>query len=379
MFHDIYLGALKESPLPPLMRHGSTTLALLTDIIIGGPRGRRREGDVPVEVLESILSLLNLRDNIRSSAVCRRWLAAAVSVRRPNRPPLLMYFPKHSDLHEFYDPSDRRTHRLVLPELRGCRILYAKDRWLLLARPSTLNVFFFCPYTRETIALPELRILYQKVAFSSAPTSPDCVVFAVAYDMFDSIISIRTCRPGATHWNSWAYNHPRQFIRSTWHQVVFSSARIYCLHISGQVGVFNRENDTWKVYVTPPNNLSVRSRWSDKFMAEHNGEMYVVRCCAATNPVIYRFNEGNETWTEVGSLGGMTLFANASSSLVRTDLVGKLAGNVVFPKVLLYGSRCVTYFPNHGRYYPRNQLYNWDDEQSDSVWIDAPADASIFL
>ncbi|GFP99021.1 F-box/kelch-repeat protein at1g57790 [Phtheirospermum japonicum] len=350
----------------------------LADIITGGPSGWQRECDVPADVLESILSQLNLRDNIRASAVCRRWLAAAVSVRRSNRPLLLMYFSKYGDLHEFYDPSDRRMHQLVLPELSGSRILYAKGSWLLLARPGTWDIFFFCPYTRETIALPELRTQYQKVAFSCAPTSPDCVVFAVIHINF-YVISVRTCRPGATQWNALGY--PQHHLRSPWHhQVVFSGSCFYCLSVAGQVGVFNPVNNKWKVYVAPAPkcslDLSFENRWSAKFMAEHDGEIYVVCTRAAENPVIYRFDG---TWTEVGSLGGITLFANASSSLVRTDLLGKMAGNVVFPKVLLYGRRCVTYFPSHGRYYPRNRLYSWEDEQLDSVWIDAPDDASIFL
>ncbi|KAL3623410.1 hypothetical protein CASFOL_032226 [Castilleja foliolosa] len=353
----------------------------LTDVMIGVQSGRERECDVPAEVLEFILSQLNLRDNIRASAVCRRWLTAAVSVRLSNRRSLLMCFPKHGDLHEFYDPSDRKTYHLDLPELRGSRILYAKGNWLLLGRPSTQelqDVFFFCPYTREMIMLPKLPIEYQKVAFSCAPTSSDCVVFAVI-----SIFFIHTCHPGETEWNVLVYHNPQEeSIRNPWHhQIVFSNAHIYLLNVFGQVGCFNLANNTWKAYTFPAPkctlDLPFENRWSAKFMAEHDGKIYVICTCAAENPVIYRFDG---TWTEVVSLGGMTLFANASSSLARTGLAGKLAGNVVFPKILLYGRRCVTYYPSSGRYYPRNQLYNWnEEEQMDNVWIDAPNDASIFL
>lgn len=113
------------------------------------------EGDtqpeLPTELLEVILSQLRLRDNIRASAVCKRWQTVAVSVRRANKPPWLMFFPKFGDLYEFYDPSQRKTYWLELAELHGSRICYANDGWLLLYKPRTQSVFFFRPYTRVII------------------------------------------------------------------------------------------------------------------------------------------------------------------------------------------------------------------------------------
>lgn len=111
---------------------------------------------VPMEILELILSRLNLRENIRASAVCKQWLAVSVSVRVANKPPWLMFFPKFGDLVEFYDPSVRQTYSVELPELRGSRLCYAKDGWLLLYKPRTLRVLFFNPYTKNVINLPRL-------------------------------------------------------------------------------------------------------------------------------------------------------------------------------------------------------------------------------
>ncbi|GFP99023.1 F-box/kelch-repeat protein at1g57790 [Phtheirospermum japonicum] len=298
-----------------------------------------------------------------------------------------MYFPKHGDLHEFYDPSDRRMHLLELPELRGSRILYAKGSWLLLVRLKNFVIFFFCPYTREMFTLTRLRPGHHVVAFSAPPTSPDCIVFAI-YHLLASSIIVGTCRPGATKWDAFIYDNDQQYMSRTWNQVIFSNARFYCMNVSGQVGVFNPESNTWGLYYTPAPkymlNLSFHYRWSAKFMAEHDGEIYVVCCSAAANPVIYRLDRVNKTWTEMMSLGRMAIFANARSSLSGTDLVGRMAGKmagcVVFSKVLLHGRQCVMYSPRRGRYYPANRFHNWNEEEPfDSVWIDAPDDASIFL
>ncbi|KAJ8532704.1 hypothetical protein K7X08_015593 [Anisodus acutangulus] len=153
----------------------------------GGGSAEEREGAdeqnslfcVPIEILEQILSRLNLKENIRASAVCKKWLAASISVRVANKAPWLMFFPKFGDLVEFYDPSVRQTYSIELPELCGSRLCYAKDGWLLLYKPRTLRVFFFNPYTKNVINLPRLELTYQIVAFSEAPTSPDCVAYRI--------------------------------------------------------------------------------------------------------------------------------------------------------------------------------------------------------
>ncbi|KAL3839284.1 hypothetical protein ACJIZ3_023875 [Penstemon smallii] len=145
--------------------------------------------------------MYNFTYNIRASAVCKSWLAVAISVRISDKPPWLMFFPKFGDLYEFYDPSKRKTYWLELPELHGSRICYAKDGWLLLCKPRTQRVFFFCPYTREMIKMPNLELTYQIVAFSASPTSPDCMLFTVKH-VSPTVVAVSTCRPGATEWTT---------------------------------------------------------------------------------------------------------------------------------------------------------------------------------
>ncbi|OMO82255.1 hypothetical protein CCACVL1_12008 [Corchorus capsularis] len=91
--------------------------------------------DLPVELLELIMSHLTLEDNIRASAVCQRWHKVAISVRV------------------------------------------------------------------ETIKLPRFELTYQIVAFSCAPTSPNCVVFTIKH-ISPTIVAISTCHPGASKWDT---------------------------------------------------------------------------------------------------------------------------------------------------------------------------------
>ncbi|KAE9612380.1 putative F-box domain-containing protein [Lupinus albus] len=83
--------------------------------------------DLPVELLELIFSRLTLDNNIRASAVCKSWNSVATAVRVLNQSPWLMYFPKFGDCYDFYDPVQRNTYSLQLPELSGSRVCYTKD------------------------------------------------------------------------------------------------------------------------------------------------------------------------------------------------------------------------------------------------------------
>ncbi|KAI3471926.1 hypothetical protein Pfo_028614 [Paulownia fortunei] len=215
----------------------------------GQPDEQQTQSELPTELLELILSQLTLRDNIRASAVCKRWLAVAIS---------------------------RKTYWLELPELHGSRICYAKDGWLLLYKPRTQSVFFFCPYTRELIDLPSLELTYQIVAFSAAPTSPSCILFTVKH-VSPTVVAVSTCRPGATEWATVNYQNRLPFVSSIWNKLVFCKGLFYCLSLTGWLGVYNPEKSTWAVHSVPPpkcpENFFVKNWWKGKFMAEHNGDI----------------------------------------------------------------------------------------------------------
>ncbi|KAK4487275.1 hypothetical protein RD792_006114 [Penstemon davidsonii] len=102
-------------------------------------------------MLEDIISRLELEDNIRVSTVCKSWLATAISVRVSNKPPWLTVFPRSGKLYKFYDPSQRKTYCIELPEMDETKVGLAKEGWLLLSKPIIRKIFFYCPYTQELI------------------------------------------------------------------------------------------------------------------------------------------------------------------------------------------------------------------------------------
>ncbi|KAG8374114.1 hypothetical protein BUALT_Bualt11G0097200 [Buddleja alternifolia] len=354
-----------------------------TSVPTGQPLLKESELDLPNELLEKILSQLNLRDNIRASAVCIRWNTVATSVRVADKAPWVMLPPKSGDFYEFYDPSERQRHFLELPELRGSRFSYAKDGWLLMYKPKTNGIFFFCPYTRELIELPNLRLTYQIAAFSASPKCPSCVIFTVKH-VSPTVVSVSTCHPGATQWTTINYQTTHPFYSSIRNKIVFCKDLFYCLSLCGRVGVYNPEDNTWAVLSAPPprfpENFILGGEWlRGKFMAEHNGDIFFIHT-SAEKPSIFKLDQLNAVWVEMGILGGMTFFVNFLCSHVRTDLLGKMRNSIYFPKARFHGKRCVSYSFDNGRYYPLNQNRDWSGlEPYRSIWIEAPEDLSAFL
>ncbi|CAH9071651.1 unnamed protein product [Cuscuta epithymum] len=339
--------------------------------------------ELPREILEIIIGHLNLMDNIRASAVCKTWNSVARFVRVSNKPPWLMFLPKFGDLVDFYDPSLRKTYSVELPELRSSRLCYTKDGWLLLYKPRTQRVLFFNPYSRQLINLPKLELTYQIVAFSAAPTSPKCIVFTVKH-ISPTLVAISTCFPGATEWTTEHYQNRLPFVSSIWNKLVFCNGLFYCLSLTGWLGVYNPEQHSWVVRVVPPprcpENFFVKNWWKGKFMAEHNGDIYVIYTCSSANPVIYKLDQANRVWVGVQTLSGLTLFASFLSSQARTDVLGLMRNSIYFSKVRFYGRRCISYSLDHDRYYPRKQCYDWGEQDPfESIWIEPPEDLSAFV
>ncbi|KAH7866640.1 hypothetical protein Vadar_023092 [Vaccinium darrowii] len=79
-----------------------------------------------------------------------------------------------------FHPLYKDTYRMDIPELSGAFLRYSKNGWLLMSR-GRHSVFFFNPFTKAKIDLPDLphNFNFTTISFSSAPTSSNCMVFVV--------------------------------------------------------------------------------------------------------------------------------------------------------------------------------------------------------
>ncbi|KAK6942592.1 F-box domain [Dillenia turbinata] len=345
------------------------------DFMEEGEKTRKQEqktwSGLPTELLELIISRLGLEDNIRVSAVCKSWQSAAIAVRFVNQSPWLMYFPKSGKVFEFFDPARRKSYSVELPELIASCVCYSKDGWLLLCRPRKSLVFFFNPFNRELIKLPKFEVSNQIVAFSSAPTSAGCIIFTIKH-IGATVVAISTCCPGATEWTTAHYPNRMPFVSSIWNKLVFCNGLFFCLSLTGWLGVFDPKERTWEVLVVPPPkcpaNFFGKNWWKGKFMAEYEGELLVIYTCSSENPIVFKLDQTNLVWEEMGTLNGATLFASFLSSHSRTDLPGIMRNSVYFSKCLYSSSSCLTisFLQVH---YPDELAPEHDDGCFDSVGV----------
>ncbi|KAF2582758.1 hypothetical protein F2Q70_00009221 [Brassica cretica] len=161
--------------------------------------------DLPSSLLEVIMSRLVLKENIIASASCKSWCEAALSVRVVEKHPWLLSFSKRSSLFELHDPVQSKSYTLNLPELAEATVRYSSHSWLLMHASTTKDLFFFNPFTQELISLPKSTLPFQAIAFSSPPTSDNCVVVALNFKLRQHYVTISTCHPGATEWITEAF------------------------------------------------------------------------------------------------------------------------------------------------------------------------------
>ncbi|KFK34901.1 hypothetical protein AALP_AA5G208300 [Arabis alpina] len=219
--------------------------------------------DLPSDLLQLIISLLPLKDNIRASTVCKKLQEACVSGRVVDKTPWLIYFSKIDDgSYELYDPSMQKKQLL-----------------------------FFNPFTRDRIPVPSLGMAYdQRMAFSCAPTSTSCLLFTVSNVTLNNYITVKTCSPNAKEWTSYVFRERLPPNYNNIEQIVFANGR-------------------------PPRHPGSNGC----FMTEHQGKMFLVYMYNHMNPTVLKLDDTSLEWTEIKTLGGLTIYASALCSESRAE------------------------------------------------------------
>lgn len=337
--------------------------------------------ELPLELLSSVMSYLEIKDNVRASVVCKSWYEAAVSVRVINQPPWLMYFFKSRNSYEFYNPSNCKKHTMELPKsLDGFIVRYSRDGWLLMSKNISSDFVLFNPFTMDLVVLPYLELWYgyQLVGFSCAPTSSSCVVFTIK-DYDPGHVTIRTWNPGETAWTSTQVGS--QFLDVKHNYVVFSNGLFYCLNLRNCLAVFDPSLRTWNVLdVLPPkcpDEIDDESWYEGKFMVGYKGDIFLLCTFGNEDPLVFKLDLRRGIWEKKENLGSLTFFASTKSCESRTYIPkGMLRNSIYFPKLCYNETRCVTYSFDEGRYHPCEHNLDWGKlHSSENIWIEATENA----
>lgn len=138
--------------------------------------------DLPDDILCDIFSRLFAGDRVVFRSVCRSLnsvspLPDTLGGRQTKLDlacgPYLMFMDK------IFHPIYSKSHHLEFPHMPGTIVRCARDDWLLMAQGSK-GMFFFNPFTKEKVTLPDITGLMHigSVYFSSPPTSTDWKIVA---------------------------------------------------------------------------------------------------------------------------------------------------------------------------------------------------------
>ncbi|KAL5972468.1 hypothetical protein ACLOJK_039272 [Asimina triloba] len=137
-------------------------------------------------------------------------------------------------LHLFRVDFIRLTsdHHLLFPKAVGYSCIEA-----------TTLVFLFDPFTKEKIQLPDFEFgnFLSYVSSSSSPTSPGCIIFAVAY-YYCKAMSFYIYHRGDISWTEQSIDNEDDPVK-----VCFSNPVFYILAHEGRLGVYHPEESTWTI------------------------------------------------------------------------------------------------------------------------------------
>ncbi|XP_026451399.1 F-box/kelch-repeat protein At1g57790-like [Papaver somniferum] len=222
------------------------------------------------------------------------------------------------------------------------------------------------------------------MSFSSLPTCPDCVAFAV--ERIDGKeISIYSTKRGSRHWRYLVSENFDDSFVPCFNNPGFFRTGFFCLDYSGTLGccvVNDRDNNhglDWKVYNKP------LKQFNDAFpcyLVECNGNLLLVNIGPIGETVgVFRLDQTNKVWVKVESLGKHMLFISSTSSCSAiAPPNSQMENKVYFPRLHKDGKGVLFYSLDTCRYHYsiRAQQNNIDaatnfydtKEMCNSTWIE---------
>ncbi|XP_014517464.1 F-box protein At3g56470-like [Vigna radiata var. radiata] len=251
---------------------------------------------MPHDLLSKIADELELMDFLSFRCVCKDWHIASSKVSHEDKsskcePWFLVYEGEGSQCSLL--SSKHKRYISHIPELEGAECLASCEGWLLLFREGSL--FFFCPFSKAKIDLPNCpigEVTDHVAAFSSAPTGQNCTVVVLNCLSNFELQLFMICR-GEKAWTRHSYEG---FNFITMRTALFYEGDEFHF-LDGEYGLvsFRSKSSEWKrYYVTrstapSPNAVVLKYRISENFFQHHNNNGEVT------------FLEANDSISTVGT------------------------------------------------------------------------------
>ncbi|XP_022746565.1 F-box protein At3g56470-like [Durio zibethinus] len=333
---------------------------------------------LPVDILNLIIRRLpKIIDQIYFRFVCKNWHLAKVPQYEGNVPWLLGLqwdFDINNggamtQLSSFHIPSPNNQFHITKSivkkeeEFFGAGICASKYGWLLLQKSN--KSFFYSPFSRKAIKLPNMEINFNRATFSSSPTSPDCICFVIESSKSIAKIRISICSPGGLEWRTIAVDGFKRAVED----VVYSNGCFYCVFSGGVLGAFYVAGRDWRVLTDMEPIIGIQF-WARSQLVESNGELLLV--CRSTNFHVFRFDWSEMGWIEIHKLGNQALFLGCTSFAIAAEW----KTSALADRIYYHGECHRSYF----YYLPTNKKYACEDfypwvvhDAMERVWIEPPS------
>ncbi|XVF56789.1 hypothetical protein PTKIN_Ptkin06aG0148400 [Pterospermum kingtungense] len=339
--------------------------------------GCRPWSDLPVEILNLIIRRLSMIiDQIRFRLVCKNWHLAEVPEYESNVP-WLLGFLWHFDLGvgdamtqliSFHIPSPNNqcqiTKNIVKEELElfGAGICASKYGWLLLQQSD--KAFFYSPFSGKAIKLPNMEINFNRATFSSSPTSPDCICFAIQSSKSSDKIRFSICSPGNLEWCTIEVDGFNKAVED----VVYSNGNFYCVFSGGVLGAFYVASCHWSM-LTCMEPIIEMQVWSRSRLVESNEELLLV--CCSKDFHVFRFNWAKMGWRKINKLANQALFLCCSSFAAAAEgNTSALADRIYYHS---NQHRSCFYDLHTKKRYACEDFYPWVlHDATETIWIQPP-------
>ncbi|KAJ4744482.1 F-box protein family-like [Rhynchospora pubera] len=281
--------------------------------------------DIPLDLLELLLTHLSLVDSLRLFTVCKSWNLASDSIHKAKTWPWLMYQEKLDGTCKLLDPFTGKeyTTRVGLPSsVFPTQMLCSKDGWVIILDAAN-TMLMVNPLNQYVVKLPFLEEFDEGlcgITFTSVPTSPDCVVLGFCTNGDDSI-DFYKWQSGEENWTI-IFDDESHFSAASTNPIFFRE-ELYCLGESGELGVFNPAEETWEVLDKPEpvymeDEVPFRGT-QDCYLLELGGDLVSVFKYNYSDFKIrvFKLDKLKMEWIPVEELAGWTLFLDPRSSFAK--------------------------------------------------------------
>ncbi|XP_026414257.1 uncharacterized protein LOC113309953 [Papaver somniferum] len=336
---------------------------------------------------ELVASYLHPLDYVHFRSVCKT-IRALMPVSKPmfattsitttsNLFPWLVFCGDNNDtIYNFVIPVRNSEYYLLKFSelLLGATICFQKDGWLLMSRKEIL--FFYNPFTRETINLPHLpgHHFSSSICFCPLPTSADCIVFAIDQSE-QGTITVCSITRGKQVWDVFNFDNAIQY-RPLCNPPILHQGAFYCVDYNGLLGAFNWKDKTWKLHGIP------RERYNDtypnpSFLVKSGEDLLLVRVgCEEKLVIVLKFDFPVNDWVEVASLGKHMLFISHTSCFLAIAPNSQMENKIFLPRLCLNGDGILFYSLETGRYdsfggpHTSMNLYETEGWRANCTWIE---------